>query len=79
MHDPNDNLSHRELEILRMIRNGFDRESISRKLVISKLTYDTHRRNIRSKLNIKNQADWAQVLWKVGEPGESTARAESSS
>ncbi|MEQ9304354.1 MAG: helix-turn-helix transcriptional regulator [Marinoscillum sp.] len=55
-------LSPREIEILKKILNGNKRDEISTQLGISKLTYDGYRKNIRNKLNIRNQADWLKVL-----------------
>ncbi len=59
---PETHLSPREKEIIRLISQGVRREEIAKKLTISKFTYDGHRKNIRNKLSIKNQADWVQVL-----------------
>lgn len=56
-------LSPRELEIVKLIAEGASREEIAKKLMISKLTYDGHRKNIRQKLNIKTQADWVKILY----------------
>jgi DNA-binding CsgD family transcriptional regulator len=47
-------LSSRELEILRLIALGLSSKEISEKLVIASNTVKTHRRNILTKLNVKN-------------------------
>lgn len=45
--------------------SGAGRGEIASQLNISKLTYDSYRKNIRQKLNIKNQADWAHILYVI--------------
>lgn len=62
---PKQKLSPRELEILNRLAKGETRELISQNLNISKLTYDGYRKNIRMKLNIKNQLDWIELLYSV--------------
>jgi len=49
-------LSNRELEILKLIAQGYTNNEISEMLFISPLTVKTHRTNILKKLNIKNTA-----------------------
>ncbi len=49
-------LTPREIEIIRYIANGLTNQDIANKLFISVLTVDTHRKNILSKLNLKNAA-----------------------
>jgi DNA-binding NarL/FixJ family response regulator len=55
-------LSARELEVLTAIAHGYSRKAISEKLSISVLTYDEHRKNIKIKLGLNSQADWASIL-----------------
>ena len=55
-------LSARELEILQHMAQGGSRSEIASNLSISVLTYDEHRKNIRNKLGLHNNADWAMVL-----------------
>ncbi|NVK86271.1 MAG: helix-turn-helix transcriptional regulator [Cytophagia bacterium] len=57
-----DALSTRELEILQHMANGNSRSDIATELSISVLTYDEHRKNIRNKLGLHSNADWAMVL-----------------
>jgi DNA-binding NarL/FixJ family response regulator len=57
-----DKLSTRELEVLTALAHGYSRKAISEKLSISVLTYDEHRKNIKIKLGLNSQADWASVL-----------------
>lgn len=49
-------LSMREIEILKLIILGHTNTDIADKLFLSSRTVDTHRKNILSKLNIKNTA-----------------------
>lgn len=50
-------LTKREKEVLKYIAAGLNSGEIGEKLFISTATVDTHRRNIRSKLGIKNNYD----------------------
>jgi DNA-binding NarL/FixJ family response regulator len=49
-------LSKREKEILKLIAEGLTNLEISRQLFISIDTVDTHRKNLYTKLNVKNTA-----------------------
>lgn len=51
-----DQLTKREREILLLITQGFTSQQIADKLFLSLLTVNTHRRNLLSKLGIKNFA-----------------------
>jgi DNA-binding NarL/FixJ family response regulator len=51
------NLTNRELEIIRFLKDGFTNHVIAEKLFLSVFTVDTHRKNINLKLNIKNPAE----------------------
>jgi len=48
-------LTHREIEICDMIRNGLTSKEIARVLRLSKKTVDSHRHRIRNKLGIKKK------------------------
>jgi LuxR family maltose regulon positive regulatory protein len=48
-------LSERELEVLRLIAAGLSRQEIAEKLILSMNTVKTHVRNIYSKLGVNNQ------------------------
>lgn len=64
--DPNCNgvsLSKRELEVIRLIAEGFTNPQISEKLFVSPHTVTTHRRNILQKLGANNTA--AVVMYAV--------------
>lgn len=49
-------LSDREIEIMTLIAEGLTNGQISEKLFLSKHTVNTHRKNIMSKLGVKNTA-----------------------
>ena len=49
-------LSKRELEVIRMIAEGFTNPQISERLFVSTHTVTTHRRNILQKLGVNNTA-----------------------
>ena len=50
-------LTKREKEVLKLMALGLSSGEIADKLFISITTADTHRRNIRGKLNLKNNFD----------------------
>lgn len=49
-----DMLTKRELEVLKLLKTGLNNDQIAGKLFLSKRTIDTHKANIKSKLDIKN-------------------------
>lgn len=49
-------LTRREVEVLKLIAEGLTNQEIADKLFISASTVDTHRKNLISKLNVKNTA-----------------------
>ncbi|VGO20018.1 response regulator transcription factor [Pontiella sulfatireligans] len=51
---PLDSLSNREMDIFKLIGQGLDAANIARKLKITRNTVDTHRINIKNKLELKN-------------------------
>ena len=52
-----DELTKREIEILKLVAKGFSSRAIGEKLFISPRTVDKHRANILDKLNVKSIAD----------------------
>ena len=50
------------MEVVNLLGQGHTREKVASIMRISKLTYDSYRKNIRNKLDIKNQSDWARIL-----------------
>ena len=57
-------ITPRELEIMRLIAKGMETEEISKKLFLSNHTVTTHRKNIFSKLNLKNAVEVVIFLQK---------------
>jgi DNA-binding NarL/FixJ family response regulator len=53
---PQELLSNRELEVFEMIGRGMAVHEIARKLQISPKTIESHRTNIKTKLNLRNSA-----------------------
>ncbi|MEQ8548935.1 MAG: response regulator transcription factor [Cyclobacteriaceae bacterium] len=51
------NLSEREVQVLKLIANGITNKEIGEKLFISPKTAEAHRNNILKKLNLKSTAD----------------------
>lgn len=49
-------ISHRELEIIRLISEGYSTKEIAEMLFLSTHTVTTHRKNILAKLNVNNTA-----------------------
>ncbi len=56
----------REIEIVKMIAEGYSSREISFQLCISAHTVHTHRRNIVRKLGVKNMAHLVHFSWKNG-------------
>ncbi|MDX1927118.1 MAG: response regulator transcription factor [Pirellulaceae bacterium] len=69
MHDksksPIENLTNRELQIFRLIGEGLASGEIAERLLLSPYTIDTHRENIKRKLDIRNAAELSRtaVQW----------------
>ncbi|MFM8913561.1 MAG: response regulator transcription factor, partial [Flammeovirgaceae bacterium] len=49
-------LTRREIEVLKLIAEGLTNQEIADRLFVSASTVDTHRKNLISKLNVKNTA-----------------------
>lgn len=60
------NLSSREIEIIKLVVNGFSNPEIAEKLFISEFTVKTHRKNIYQKTNVNNVADLIKLVNKHG-------------
>jgi DNA-binding NarL/FixJ family response regulator len=63
---PNEILTKREIEILKLIGNGYSNTQIGKLLEISHRTVDTHRTNIRNKLSVNNLAGMIKYALKAG-------------
>lgn len=60
-----DNLSNREMDIFKLVGEGLDTIHISNQLNISKNTVDTHRINIRNKLELPNGKALDRLAYEV--------------
>lgn len=65
-----DTLSNREMDIFKLIGQGLDTVSISEKLNISKNTVDTHRINIKNKLEQPNSKAVERLAYEVIQQGK---------
>jgi DNA-binding NarL/FixJ family response regulator len=54
-------LSKREVEVIKLIVNGYSNAKIADKLFLSTYTIDTHRKNILQKLDINNTAELVKI------------------
>jgi len=59
-------LSPRELEVLRLVVEEFTAQEIAERLFVSKETIDTHRKNIREKLGVRNTAGMVREALRQG-------------
>jgi len=64
-----DTLSNREMDVFKLIGDGLDAASISDKLSISRNTVDTHRINIKNKLELKNGKALDRLAFEVMQQG----------
>ena len=55
-------LTKRELEILKLIQNDFTTEQIAASLNLSFYTVETHRKNIKHKLNFETKQEYYSFL-----------------
>ena len=65
-----DTLSNREMDIFKLIGQGFDAFSMSEKLDITRNTVDTHRINIKNKLELPNGKALDRLAYKVFQQGK---------
>lgn len=61
-----DNLTSREVQIIKLIAKGFTNQEIGKKLELSNRTIDTHRRNIYGKLDINKSTELMKYAVKYG-------------
>lgn len=59
-------LSHRELEVLKLIASGLTNKEIAETLFISPLTVDSHRKNMIAKLDARNTASLIKIAVENG-------------
>jgi len=57
-------LSPRELEIIKLIKNGFSTKRIAQTLDLSVFTVETHRKNINRKMKVKSPTELMALLIK---------------
>ncbi len=62
-HDPTETLSNRELEVFEMIGQGMNTQQIARRLTLSPRTIETHRKKIKTKLNLQNSAQLSRAAF----------------
>lgn len=65
-----ENLSNREIDVFKLIGQGLDTVGIGGKLKISRNTVDTHRINIKNKLNLDNGKALDRMAYEVIKTGE---------
>jgi len=63
---PEDPLTPRELEVVKLIAEGLTGEEIAEQLVISKKTVDRHRANVLEKLGMRNRVELTRYAIKRG-------------
>jgi DNA-binding NarL/FixJ family response regulator len=63
---PEDPLSPRELEVVKLIAEGLTGEEIADQLVISKKTVDRHRANVLEKLGMRNRVELTRYAIRRG-------------
>ena len=54
---PEDPLTPRELQVVKLIAEGYTNDEIAEELVISRKTVDRHRANVLRKLGMRNVAE----------------------
>jgi DNA-binding NarL/FixJ family response regulator len=62
-YDPVETLSNRELEVFEMIGQGMNTHQIAGKLGLSPRTVETHRKGIKTKLNLSNSAQLSRAAF----------------
>ena len=67
--DPVDRLSNREMEVFEQIGRGLTTRQIAGSLHLSPSTVDTHRRNIRDKLNLESNTQLTRYAFHWVEEG----------
>jgi DNA-binding NarL/FixJ family response regulator len=63
---PEDPLSPRELEVVKLIAEGLTSEEIADQLFISKKTVDRHRANVLEKLGMRNRVELTRYAIRRG-------------
>ncbi|MEI2273416.1 response regulator transcription factor [Sphingobacterium sp. ML3W] len=63
---PDFDISERELEVLKLIADGFTNMEIADKIFLSKRTIEGHRQSLIEKMNVKNTAELVKVAFQSG-------------
>jgi DNA-binding NarL/FixJ family response regulator len=63
---PDDPLTARELQVVKLIGEGYTSDEISEELCISRKTVDRHRANILDKLGMRNAAELTRYAIRRG-------------
>jgi DNA-binding NarL/FixJ family response regulator len=63
---PEDPLTARELEVVKLIAEGHTSEEIAAELVLSKKTVERHRANVLDKLGMRNRVDLTRYAIRRG-------------
>lgn len=59
-------ISEREKEVLRLVAHEYSSKEIAQELFISTNTVNTHKKNLRSKLDVKNLAGMVRKGFELG-------------
>jgi DNA-binding CsgD family transcriptional regulator len=70
---PEDRLSDRELEVMRLFGEGWSTEEIATRLHLSPKTVDVHRAHIKEKLELKTTPEFQRfaIRWVASQGGPS--------
>jgi DNA-binding NarL/FixJ family response regulator len=63
---PDDPLTPRELQVVKLIAEGYTSDEIARELIITRRTVDHHRANILEKLGMRNGAELTRYAIRRG-------------
>jgi DNA-binding NarL/FixJ family response regulator len=63
---PDFDISERELEVLKLIADGFTNMEIADRIFLSKRTIEGHRQSLIEKMNVKNTAELVKVAFQSG-------------
>lgn len=61
-----DGLTAREIEVLRLIAEGYTNKEVAEKLVVSVKTVETHKAHIAGKLGVKSRVEWLRYAREKG-------------